>query len=135
MDDNLKKILKEFDKLKGQFVINIMMKVQRLVAVAEDEMDYYYITYDGRKLFWNTCVGRIIPLKGKIDKKHYDELERMASLNDYDRLISAKPNGVEYQGKTYTLDGFKSSLTKEFRPGIDKLLTDIIFTDNESKNN
>ena len=133
MDTNLKRILKEFDELKGQFVITILNTVQRLVAIAEDDMDYYYITYDGRKLYWNTCVGRIIPLKGKIDDKHYNELERLASLNDYDRMIVA--NCGNFPGRPYTLEDFKVSLTKEFRPGIDKLLTDIIFKDNESKNN
>ena len=131
MDTNLKRILNEFDELKGQFVITILNTVQRLVAIAEDDMDYYYITYDGRKLYWNTCVGSIIPLKGKIDDKHYNEFERIASLNDYDRLIG---DGVTFEGNTYTLDGFKAELMKDFGKN-DKLVTDIIFKDNESKNN
>ena len=64
MDENLKKILDEFEKLKGQFVITCSWEIERLVAVGQDDMDYYYITYDGRKLKWNTCVGRLMPLKG-----------------------------------------------------------------------
>lgn len=132
MGNNLKRILELFEKHKGQFVITIEYVVQRLVAIAEDDMDYYYITYDGRKLYWNTCVGRIIPLKGKIDDKDYNEFERLASLNDYDRLIVA--NCGNFPGRPYTIQDFKTSLTKDFGKN-DKLLTDIIFTDNESKNN
>jgi len=131
MDNNLKIILKQFDELKGQFVITQSWKVERLVAIGEDEHDYYYITYNGRKLTWNTCVGRIIPLKGKIDDIHYNEFERLANLNHYDRLIGS---GVEFEGHIYTLDGFKNELMKEYK-GTDKLLTNLIFKDNESKNN
>jgi hypothetical protein len=85
MDNNLILILQEFEELKGQFVIN-HDTVERLIAIGSDEQDYYYITYDGRKLIWNTCVGRIIPLKGKIDEKHYNEFIRLAKLNHYDQV-------------------------------------------------
>lgn len=121
--NNKKLILDEFEKLKGQFVITMDWKVERLVAIAEDDMDYYYITYNGRKLRWNTCVCRIVPLKGKIDDDDYNEFERLADLNHYDRLIG---NGVEYKGKTYTLDGYKSDLMKNWAKK-DKLLTNIEF--------
>ena len=86
MDNNLKLILQEFQELKGQFVINDSWDIERLVAVGEDDMDYYWITYDGRKLKWNTCVGRVMPLKGHLRDKDYAELVRLAKLNHYDQV-------------------------------------------------
>ena len=85
MTDNKTLILAEFEKLKGQFVINDSWDVERLVAVGEDEMDYYWITYDGRRLKWNTCVGRVIPLKGHLRDKDYNEFIRSAKLNHFDQ--------------------------------------------------
>jgi hypothetical protein len=85
MDKNLIKILDEFNELKGQFVITDRWKIERLVAIAEDDMDYYYVTYDGRDLNWQTCVGRIMPLKGYIRQKDYDYFIHIAKLNHYDQ--------------------------------------------------
>jgi hypothetical protein len=85
MTDNKTLILAEFEKLKGQFVINASWEIERLVAVGEDEWDYYWITYDGRKLKWNTCVGGLMPLKGHLRDKDYAELVRLAKLNHFDQ--------------------------------------------------
>ena len=85
MTDNKTLIIAEFEKLKGQFVINASWDIERLVAVGEDDMDYYWITYDGRKLKWNTCVGGLMPLKGYLRDKDYAELVRLARLNHYDQ--------------------------------------------------
>ena len=85
MEDNKTLILREFEELKGQFVINASWDIERLVAVGEDDMDYYWITYDGRKLKWNTCVGRLMPLKGYLRDKDYNELVRLARLNHFDQ--------------------------------------------------
>lgn len=84
MDDNLKIILAEFEKLKGQFVI-INWNIQRFIAIASDKHDYYYVTYDGRKLHWNSCLTNITQLRGKIDNEHYEDLIRLAKLNHYDQ--------------------------------------------------
>ena len=46
MTDNKKIILEEFESLKGQLVIAGDWKVKRLVAVVEDDMDYYWLFYD-----------------------------------------------------------------------------------------
>lgn len=86
MEDNKTLILREFEKLKGQFVINASWNIERLVAVGEDDMDYYWVTYDGRKLTWNTCVGGLMPLKGYLRNKDYNELVRLANLNHYDQV-------------------------------------------------
>lgn len=87
------RILRQFDELKGQFVITGSWKIERLVAIGEDTMDYYWITYNGRKLTWNTCVGRVMPLKGYLREKDYFELIRIAKLNHYDQFpVWAKTN-------------------------------------------
>jgi hypothetical protein len=86
MEDNKTLILREFEKLKGQFVITASWEIERLVAVGEDDMDYYWVTYDGRKFTWNTCVGRLMPLKGHLQTKDYNELVRLARLNHYDQV-------------------------------------------------
>lgn len=83
--DNRKLILEQFEELKGQFVITDSHAIQRLIAIGDDDMDYYYVTYDGRRLYWNTCVGRIMPLKGYLRDKDYNELVRLAKLNHYDQ--------------------------------------------------
>ncbi len=120
MDNNLKLILQEFEELKGQFVIN-HDTVERLIAIGSDEQDYYYVTYDGRKLMWNTCVGRIIPLKGKIDDKHYNEFIRLAKLNHYDQVAhwGKEKSDAEQFGNRH-----KNELTQLLHES-DKYLTDI----------
>jgi len=85
MTDNKTLILAEFEQLKGQFVINASWEIERLVAVGEDDMDYYWITYNGRKLKWNTCVGGVMPLKGHLRDQDYTELVRLAKLNHFDQ--------------------------------------------------
>lgn len=86
MEDNRTLILREFEELKGQFVITASWEIERLVAVGEDDMDYYWVTYDGRKLTWNTCVGRLMPLKSHLQTRDYNELVRLANLNHYDQV-------------------------------------------------
>jgi hypothetical protein len=95
MDNNLKIILSEFEKFKGQFVIADNHKIERLVAIGDAEDDYYYITYDGRKINWNSCVGRIMPLKGFLQDKDYNELVRLSKLNHFDSI------GIDFFNKWF----------------------------------
>lgn len=85
MVDNLTIILGEFEKLKGQFVITDSWNIERLVSIGDDGEDWYYITFDGRDLKWNSCVGRVIPLKGHLIDSDYENLVRIAKLNHYDQ--------------------------------------------------
>lgn len=85
MDTNLQQILEEFEVLKGQFVITASWEIERLVAIGEDDQDYYWVTYNGRKTTWNTCVGRVIPLKGYLRNEDYLELCRLARINHWDQ--------------------------------------------------
>jgi hypothetical protein len=84
MQDNRKLIIEEFESLKGQFVIAGDWKVKRLVGVVEDDMDYYWLLYDGRKFSLDSCVSRVVPLKGKLDNMDYNEFVRLAYLNHFD---------------------------------------------------
>jgi len=104
MSDNKTLILQEFEKYKGQFVIPDNWKIERLIAIGEDEWDYYYITYDGREIHWHTCVGRIMPLKGYLRDKDYNELVRIAKLNHYDQ-VDFETNG--------NIDEFLKAFQKE----------------------
>ena len=121
MDTNLKQILEEFEALKGQFVITSSWKIERLVAVGEDEHDYYWVTYNGRELTWNTCVGRVMPLKGHLRDEDYLELCRLARLNHWDQSeIWGKKNPEE--AKMFN-DTHKAEMTSVKEP--DHFLTPI----------
>ena len=85
MSVNKTRILEEFEGLKGQIVMFMYSKPERLVAVGMDEWDYYWIGYDGRELKWHTCLERIVPLKGYIRDSDYQEMVRLASINHYDQ--------------------------------------------------
>jgi len=87
-DNNLKLVLEEFEKWKGQFVIIDRMKfiAERLVAIGDDEWDWCYITFDGRDLHWNVCNSSIMPLKGYLRDEDYNVLIRSAKLNHSDQL-------------------------------------------------
>jgi hypothetical protein len=84
MTSNLEIFTEEYERLKGQFILvdNIAL---RFIGLVEDEEDYYYCLYDGRKLKLTTCVQMITPLKGFIYDNHYNEMVRMAKLNHYDQ--------------------------------------------------
>jgi len=84
MDKNLKLILNEYEEYKGQFVISVNGDIERLVVIGDDGFDYYFVTFNGIKFKWGTCVGRIMPLKGYLRDKDYNELVRLAKLNHID---------------------------------------------------
>ncbi|MCK9416811.1 hypothetical protein M0Q97_09165 [Candidatus Dojkabacteria bacterium] len=85
---NLDKLLDEFEQLKGQFIITINHTVERLIAIGDDDEDYYWVTWDGKDLHWSSCAGRIIPLKGYLKDGDYNELIRLAKLNHFDSILS-----------------------------------------------
>ncbi len=95
----IEKIKQEFEVLKGQFVITegAQHNIERLVAIGQDQHDYYYVTYNGRKLTWNTCVGRIMPLKGYLRDKDYNLLIDSARLNHFDQETCWGEQGAKSQ--------------------------------------
>jgi hypothetical protein len=122
MEDNKTLIIRKFEELKGQFVINGCWEIQRLVAVGEDDMDYYWITYDGRKFKWNTCVGPIMPLKGHLRNEDYNELVRLAYLNHYDLIDRWTNSNLTDEAENYSIQ-HKNELLK--LPENHKFLTDV----------
>ena len=111
--DNLTLIKEEFEQLKGQFVITPSHRIERFVAIASDSFDYYYVTYDGREYTWNSCVGGLIPLKGHLRDKDYNELVRMAKLNHYDCLSkNGEFEKVHNEWLEHTISGGGEILTE-----------------------
>jgi len=99
--DNLTIITNEFNELKGQLVIS-GDEVFRFIGIGDDEEDYYYVLYDGRKIELHSCVGYIVPLKGHIIEKYYLDMIRLAKLNHYDLLPEAFSEFVEQHKKEVT---------------------------------
>jgi hypothetical protein len=96
MDSNLKLILEEFEKYKGQHVmVDWQWNVERLIAIGGDDMDWYYVTFNGRDIHWNTCVGRIMPLKGFLRDEDYEHILNIARLNDYDQLVLKNDENID----------------------------------------
>lgn len=118
--DNKTIILAEFEKMKGQFVITASWAIERLVAIGEDEHDYYYVTYNGRKFAWNTGVGAIVPLKGYLRDKDYNEFVRLAKLNHYDQVTlwgnkepeAAKQYAIQHKQELMKIDERDKFLTE-----------------------
>lgn len=62
-------------------------EIVRLVDVIDGGDDYYWV-YDSHKgIYWSTCVGGWIPLKGFIDQEKYDNLVRVWNLNNIEKVI------------------------------------------------
>ena len=59
---------------------------ERFITVVQTDEDYYYITYNGKDISWNTCVGSLIQLKNKINDKDYQRLIQSAKLNHNDQF-------------------------------------------------
>jgi hypothetical protein len=96
MTDNKKIILEEFESLKGQLVIAGDWKVKRLIAVVEDAMDYYWLFYDGRKFSLDSCLCRVVQLKGRIEDGDYNEFVRIAYLNHWDIISFEKEDSYNF---------------------------------------
>ena len=120
MDNNLRRLIDQFEENKGQFVI-VDNKVSRFVCISEDDLDYYYVTYDGRKIRWHSSVGRYMPLKGRLDERDYNELVRLAKINHFDQedfFMPSDEKAKEAQKKF--ADEHKKEMMKE--EGYDKYL-------------
>lgn len=124
----IEQILEKFNQHKGEFVI-LNGKLFRLVAVGDDSDDYYWVVYDGRKVFWHSCVGSFVVLKNKIDDKDYNEFIRLAKINHFDQedfLIPSTEEDKEYTRK-HSIE-HKQKMGEV--TGNDKYLTDFCWTIN-----
>lgn len=84
MDTNLNIFQEVFDNLKGELVI-CNFSVYRLIAIVEDEFDYYYLLFDGEELHLFSCLINLVKLKNQIDDEDYDEMIRLVKLNHPDQ--------------------------------------------------
>lgn len=63
--------------LFNQICINEMGRLVRVIGFGDDEEDFYYITKDVRGMVvWETMVGHMIPIKGRISNWEYWKIER-----------------------------------------------------------
>ena len=120
MSKVIDRLREEWEEHKGEFVLTQSHRLERFIAIGDDGDDFYYITYNGREITWNSAVGKLIYLKGKIDDYDYDNFIRLAKLNHWDQIESYDLEGnidVEFNSKHKT----KVSSCD----GEDKYLTDI----------
>jgi len=81
-DENLIRILIEIRDNFNDLVISEPEKIEKLIGFQDDGDDYYYILKSIRGVIsYQSCVGRIIPIKGRIDKKDYEYLNSCFVLN------------------------------------------------------
>ena len=112
MADNKTLLINQFKENCGQFII-MGNNVVRFIGIAEDDMDYYYVTYDGRQLHWHSAVGSYTVLKGKIDEKDYNDLIHIAKLNHFDQDDFFSPSSDEEKEKQKLFaESHKSKLSK-----------------------
>jgi hypothetical protein len=83
MSDTLDKIISELRERRGELVLNTD-SVVRLIGVTEDEEDYYYVYYDGKRISLVSCVIKYIPLRGKIEDLDYKGMLNIAKWNHAD---------------------------------------------------
>ena len=61
----------------NKICINSMNELVRLIGFGDDEEDFYYITKDANgRVVWESMVGYMIPLKGRISNEDYFRIER-----------------------------------------------------------
>lgn len=60
--------------------------MHRFIGIAEDEYDYLYITWDGRKIDYHIILCHFIPLKNKIDDDDYDVMVHLSKINHLDSI-------------------------------------------------
>jgi hypothetical protein len=99
--DNKKLFQKRCKKYKGQLVLN-SFEVEMVLDFAEDDMDYYYVTYNLRTgKVWHTFVGDFIPLKSRLSKKKYDYMLEVFKLNKNMRERASKELEKQKKWKSF----------------------------------
>lgn len=74
-------LLKFIEEHKGELLID-GMTVVRLIDFKTDEDDHYYDVQSLKQgRYWTSCVGRLIPLKGRISDEDYQSLEHLFNIN------------------------------------------------------
>ena len=85
MDANQRSIRKFVKRYQDTLVIGQHNKVGRLIGWKDGKDDYYWLVrypnLNKDEVCWETCVGEVIPLKGKINKDSYNRLDSFVKLN------------------------------------------------------
>lgn len=113
MNTNLEIFQEIFDNLKGELVI-CDFSVYRLIAIVEDEYDYYYLLFDGKELYLFSCLINLVRLKNQIDDDDYSEMIRIVKLNHPDQ-----PGLYEITEEITTLnEEFKKEIISSLRNDV-----------------
>lgn len=94
IDNNLKLFTEEFEKLKGQFVLR-NNRAERLIGLFSNDWDYYWVFLTGEGLRLVSGLCRITQLKDKINTNDYNDMIRVARLNDFDLIDGIDKEYVE----------------------------------------
>ena len=94
IDNNLKIFNEEFEKLKGQFVL-CNNRAERLIGLFSDDWDYYWVLSTDEGLRLVSGLFRITQLKDKINSNDYNDMVRIAKLNDFDLVEGVDEKVVE----------------------------------------
>lgn len=103
--EQYQKMVEKLEPYRNTLVLDLF-NVVKLVDVISDEEDIWWIYDNGRKTIKSSAVMDWIPLKGKIDDKDYEQLERIWNLNTTEAIKGmdndpeiwpiTKPEGISY---------------------------------------
>lgn len=79
----LESLAAEMQPHHNEVVIVHDCDIGRLIGVAEDEYDYYYMVVSiGRGLTYYSAVGHCVSLQGHYPAEHYARLDNILELNN-----------------------------------------------------
>lgn len=77
----------EVEPYKNTLVIDDFDTVVRLVDVIDGDDDYYWVYESRNRIYYSSCVGGWIPLKGFIEQEKYDRMVRIWNLNNINKAV------------------------------------------------
>ena len=124
MEKNRISTIETFKELGGQHVI-VHDSILRFIGIGEDEHDYLYIMWDGRKVSYFVILSRISQIKDKIDSDHYKDMVSTSKLNHFDSIELYSPS-TEHAKRINKInsDSLKQEIKDEIETSV-KLLADL----------
>lgn len=84
----LAELKEKLEPFKNTLVIDDFDTVVRLVDVVDDVDDDLYWVYDSRnEIYYSSCVGGWIPLRGFIEQEKYDRMVSVWNLNNIEKAV------------------------------------------------
>lgn len=85
---NLDYLRSKLVNYQNTLVISLLDDIVRLVDVIEQDDDFYWV-YDSRirGIYYSSCVGSWIPLKGHLKEDDYNRLVYTWNLNNIEKAI------------------------------------------------